>query len=337
MTLVELNNVTFRYHGGTGARPVLDGIDLAVEEQAVVAVVGESGCGKTTLGRLAAGLLQPTTGSVSFEGRDVRRLGRSARHAYRRGVQVVHQDPYASLNPASTIGEALAPGLRRHHVVRRGDVRAEMLRLLELVGLDATSGFLRRYPHQLSGGQRQRVVIARAISLRPRLLVADEAVSMLDVSVRVAVLDVMLALRQELGASYLFVSHDFGVVRYFAAGGRVVVMFYGVIVEDGPADQVIGRPQHPYSWVLLESIPLPDPRRARARHPGHTVAVDGAPAARGCVFSARCPFAEAACREQRPPLVDLGAGHRVACFFPERVPRLSAASPTGNRADGGVS
>ena len=325
MSLLEVANVSHRYQTTTGPRPVLDQVGLELGAGEILAIVGESGCGKTTLGRLVARLAKPTAGEVRFDGRDIWGLKGRELAAYRRAVQVVQQDPYGSLNPGLTIRASLAPALRHHHIVPRDQLREELLRLLQVVGLDATDDFLRRYPHQLSGGQRQRVAIARAISLRPRLIVADEAVSMLDVSMRVSVLDLMLSLRSGSDLAYLFVSHDFGVVRYFTRGGRVLVMFYGVVVEEGPAEDVIARPRHPYTYLLRQAIPIADPEQAqRNRAEDVHERTEGEPANTGCVFANRCPFAEAVCRTTRPPLVEQASGHLAACLFPERVPDLRA-------------
>lgn len=330
MTLLSVENVTHWYPTTTSELPVLNGVSLEVEAGTVVAVVGESGCGKTTLGRLAVGLVRPTEGHVRYEGRDIWSLSGREWSAYRRSVQVVHQDPYASLNPGLTVEDTLKAGLLHHNVVRRRDLRQELFRLLDLVDLEPTPAFLRRYPHQLSGGQRQRLVIARAMGLRPRLVVADEAVSMLDVSMRVSVLDLLLSLRSEQKLAYIFISHDFGVVRYFSRAGRIVVMFFGVIVEEGPADTIISHPRHPYTFLLLDAIPVPDPKLARRRRTEETKKaeerVTAEPSPRGCVFSNRCPFVEDKCRVEAPPLVETTPGplHRVACWFPDRVPDLLA-------------
>jgi oligopeptide/dipeptide ABC transporter ATP-binding protein len=307
---------------------VLNSVSLDVDPGSVVAVVGESGCGKTTLGRLVVGLVKPLAGEVRYEGKDIWSLNHKEWDIYRRSVQVIHQDPYASLNPGLTVEDTLKAGLLYHNLVRRRDLRAELFRLLDMVDLEATPTFLRRYPHQLSGGQRQRLVIARAMGLQPRLVVADEAVSMLDVSMRVSVLDLLLSLRSEQQLAYVFISHDFGVVRYFSRTGRIVVMFFGVIVEEGPAETVISHPRHPYTFLLLDAIPVPDPRLAHRRRTEATTKaeerVTGEPSAVGCVFSNRCPFVEDKCRSEVPPLAEItpGPGHRVACWFPDRVPDL---------------
>jgi oligopeptide/dipeptide ABC transporter ATP-binding protein len=328
MSLLEVADVTHRY-GGTKARAALNNVSVVVSRGEVVAVVGESGCGKTTLGKLAAGFLRPTAGTVSFEDRDIWSLKGKDYKTWRRSVQMVHQDPYSSLNPGLTIAGTLRPALLLHKLAGRRGVQDEMLRTLALVGLDATPSFLRRYPHQLSGGQRQRVAIARAMSLRPRLIIADEVTSMLDVSLRVAILDLLLSFRKgdtvDGMITYLFISHDFGVVRYFSRGGRIIVMFYGVVVEEGPTEDVISYPCHPYTYLLLEAIPVPDPDVTEHRVGPESLMEqsEGEPSPTGCVFSNRCPFAEARCHGSQPSLTEVRAAHRTACFFPERVPTVS--------------
>ena len=322
MSLLEVRHVTHRYDNG--ARPVLDDVSLGVDEGEIVAVVGESGCGKTTLGRLVAGLAEPTGGTIAFDDADITQLRGRRRKEWRRQVQLVHQDPYGSLNPGLTIGSTLAPGLLEHKLANWRTVNKEMLRLLQQVGLDATPSFLQRYPHQLSGGQRQRLSIARAISLQPRMIVADEVTSMLDVSMRVAILDLLLSFQRERGIGYMFISHDFGVVRYFAQGGRIAVMFFGSIVEEGPVEELITTPKHPYTHMLLEAIPVPDPALVRAREAEETDAerLVGEPATQGCVFANRCPLVQDVCRRSAPPLVAVEGRHRAACFFSDEVPPL---------------
>lgn len=323
MSLLDVQNVTHTYATGTG-RPVLHDVNLSTNEGEIVALVGESGCGKTTLGRLIAGLHEPSTGSISFEGSDIAQLHGRRRKDWRRHVQMVHQDPYGSLNPGLTIGSTLAPGLLQHKLASRRTVQPEMIKLLQQVGLDATPVFLQRYPHQLSGGQRQRVSIARAISLQPKLIVADEVTSMLDVSMRVAILDLLLSFQRDRGIGYVFISHDFGVVRYFAQGGRIAVMFYGYIVEEGPVEDLIKTPSHPYTHMLLQAIPVPDPVLVRKRdeEDNNPERLVGEPATKGCVFANRCPLVQEVCRKEAPPLKDIGGGHRTACFFSDEIPPL---------------
>jgi len=338
MTLMEVVAVR-HWYGRERRRPVLNGVDLTVERQEIVAVVGESGCGKTTLGRVIAGLLRPAEGTVRYAGRSIDSLKGKDAKAWRRSVQMVHQDPYASLNPGLSVASTLGPALLRHGFVTRRRLEERLVAILRQVGLEGTSEFLARYPHQLSGGQRQRLAIARAISLQPKLIIADEVTSMLDVSMRVAILDLLLSFRDSDGVAIILISHDLGVVRYMAQGGRVLVMFYGVVVEEGPTEEVIRNPRHPYTQVLLDALPVPDPVAARA-HSEETamrtaLAVEGQPAESGCVFANRCSFVEDRCREGQPQLRDLGGGHRTACLFPERVPQPSyrrGRSVTGGQA-----
>lgn len=326
--LVEVQDVShyFRDQG----RPAVEKVNLRIADGEIVAVVGESGCGKSTLGRICCGIIEPTEGTVRFRNQPVDTMSRRELSAFRRRVQMVHQDPFASLNPSLPLRTTLGYAVSHHKLVKRREVDDFLIDLLRRVGLDASREFLERYPHQLSGGQRQRVAIARAVSLNPNLIVADEAVSMLDVSMRVSLLDLMLGFQQNGAVAYIFVSHDLGVVRYFACEGRLAVMFYGVIVEEGPTEEVVTRPSHPYTCSLLESLPVPDPRRARLRRENEeatqfkaTEAMAAAPDDVGCVFRHRCPLAQERCK-QAPPLSDLGATHRAACWFPDQVAELAA-------------
>lgn len=329
MSLLSVEHVTHRYQTARDDRPVLQDVSVEIEPGQILAVVGESGCGKTTLGRAITGLIQPAAGTVSFEGDDIWQLRGAGYRRYRRSVQLIHQDPYAALNPGLTVEETIAGGLRHQRIVPRREVRGEVQRLLGLAGLDTSRDFMQRYPHQLSGGQRQRLVIARAMALRPSLLVADEAVSMLDVSMRISILDLLKSLGTSHGLAYLFISHDFGVVRYFAGGGRIIVMFFGVVVESGPVEEVIARPRHPYTYLLLDAIPEPDPRLARRRRSEATriaaERIEAHPAEVGCVFANRCPFVRDRCHQDRPPSlpVEGAEGHWSACWYPEMVPAVA--------------
>ena len=338
MSLLSVDHVTHRYPTARDDRPVLNDVSVDIEPGQILAVVGESGCGKTTLGRMITGLARPLAGTVSFEGDDIWAIKGSAYQNYRRSVQLIHQDPYGALNPGLTVEEAIAGGLRHQRIVPRREIRGEVQRLLGLAGLDAGQAFLDRYPHQLSGGQRQRLVIARAMALRPSLLIADEAVSMLDVSMRISILDLLKELGRSNGLAYVFISHDFGVVRYFATGGRIIVMFFGVVVESGPVEQVIARPRHPYTYLLLDAIPQPDPRLARWRRSEATriatERVEAKPADSGCVFANRCPFVQDRCRREKPPEmpVDGVAGRQSACWYPELVPAMTQTATEAGTA-----
>lgn len=311
--LLSLKGVGYSY-GGEERGKVLSDVSIDVGVAEVVAVVGESGCGKTTLGKVVVGLLRSQWGEVLFEGRNVASLSGRARRMWRRSVQVVQQDPYASLNPGLTIGKTLSGGLKCYHIVRRRDVEEEVFRLLELVGLEGTAEFTRRFPHQLSGGQRQRVAIARALSVQPKLIVADEVTSMLDVSMRVAILDLLLSIRDKLGVGCMFISHDLGVVRYVAREGRTVVMFFGSVVEVGPTEDVIRFPLHPYTWSLVEAVPVPDPVEARRRRGRQgALKLEGGASSGGCVFAMRCPFVVDRCRREVPMLSEVSPGRFVRC------------------------
>jgi len=285
-------------------------VSLAIETGETFGLVGESGCGKSTLGRLIVGLGAPDRGRITFRDQDIYLGNRRELRALRRQIQMVFQDPYSSLNPRMTIGQALAEPLRVHRVVPAREVAAEVDRLLAQVGLSA--GYAQRYPFELSGGQRQRVAIARALSVRPAVLVADEAVSGLDVSIQAQVLNLLVELRDRLGLTMVFISHDLGVVEYLST--RIAVMYLGRILELGPASAVFRRAGHPYTQALIRAIPAPDPARKTMREAvsGDLPSPVNPPS--GCVFRTRCPKAQEICATM-PPRVALGQGHWAACHF----------------------
>lgn len=326
--LLEIRDlkVHFPIGGGLLHRPVglvraVDGVSLSIEEGEVVAVVGESGCGKTTLARSVLGLNSPTSGVIRFRGNDVSVQSATRRSLYRRQVQMVFQDPFDSLNPRKTVLQTLAQPLRIHGIVPAQGLRAEAMRLLELVGLSPPGLYLDRYPHQFSGGQRQRICIARAIAVRPSLVVADEAVSALDISIRAQILTLMRRLQHELGLSYLFITHDLGVVRSLC--DRVVVMYLGQVVEEGLTEDLFARPLHPYTNALLAACPLPDPARARARKraplSGDVPSPVDPPS--GCRFHPRCPVARDICSREVPAARDFDREHRSACHYAHEADR----------------
>lgn len=298
--------------GKGAALHAVSGVDLAVYEGETLALVGESGCGKSTLGRLLLGLLLPTQGQVFFDGQDLASLPPARLRALRRQMQLVFQDTAAALNPRWTVGQSLAEPLRIHNLCPRGEYAARGAALLTQVGL--APDLLDRYPHQLSGGQRQRVGLARALALSPRLVVCDEPVSALDVSVQAQMLNLLADLQRAQGLTYVLISHDLGVVRHSA--DRVCVMFLGRVCEVGPTQALFSAPRHPYTKFLLDSVPRPDPTRRGESGPplaGEIPSPVHPPS--GCRFRTRCPYAQDICAQTVPPLT--GAGdHQAACHFP---------------------
>ncbi len=311
--LLEVAGLKVHFPGGRGPIRAVDGVDFVVREGETLGLVGESGCGKSTTARALVGLVPATAGRAELDGRSL--LGRQ-RKSLRRRIQMVFQDPYASLDPRQTVGDILREPLEIHGL---GDRRERRLRTIELmlqVGLDPR--FLNRYPHEFSGGQRQRIGIARALALRPDLLLLDEPVSALDVSIQAQILNLLSGLRRELGLSYLFIAHDLSVVRHLA--DRVAVMYLGRIVEIGPKAAVFDRPRHPYTKALLSAVPVPDPEVEARRE---RVFLEGDPPSpdrekKGCAFASRCPLATERCRREEPmllPRTGLGReSRRVACF-----------------------
>ncbi|MFN2534870.1 MAG: ABC transporter ATP-binding protein [Pseudonocardiaceae bacterium] len=296
-----------------GAVRAVDGLDFDVLRRETLALVGESGCGKTTTGRLLTRLLEPTAGSIVFDGRDITHLSVRRMRPLRRDIQMIFQDPYSSLNPRHTVGTIVAAPFRIQRGDPPGGVRAAVQELLELVGLNPEH--YNRYPHEFSGGQRQRIGIARTLALRPKLIVADEPVSALDVSIQAQVINLLEDLQDELGLTYLLIAHDLSVVRHVS--DRVAVMYLGKIVELGARDAVYSQPRHPYTVALLSAVPVPDPARRSRRIllTGDVPSPLNPPAA--CRFHTRCWKAQEVCRTEEPPLAELVPGHRVACHFPE--------------------
>ncbi|CDR01296.1 ABC transporter ATP-binding protein [Streptomyces iranensis] len=312
----------FPVRGGAAGRrgPVVhavDGVSLEVRRGETLGVVGESGCGKSTLGRCLVRLGEVTSGRIEFEGQDITRLSRRRLRPVRPGLQMVFQDPYTSLNPRRTVGEIVAEPLLVHRRGTHAEIRATVADILDRVGLTAEQAD--RYPHEFSGGMRQRVGIARSLALEPRLIVADEPVSALDVSIQAQVLNLFADLQEQLGLTYLFVAHDLGVVR--RVSNRIAVMYLGRVVELGPADRVYSTPAHPYTQALLSAVPRIDdgtpaqtPTRERIVLSGDVPNPIDLPS--GCTFHPRCPFARDNCRTERPPLSVDATGRQVACHYP---------------------
>jgi oligopeptide/dipeptide ABC transporter ATP-binding protein len=293
----------------------VDGVDLTLNQNETVALVGESGSGKSTLGLLILGLHRPTEGQVVWGDRPLSQLTKAEQKQFRRSVQVVFQDPYGSLNPRMTVRQIIERPLKLHNVVPRTEIGDEIVRLIEFVGLKPAAAYLDRFPHEFSGGQRQRIAIARALALRPRVIVADEPVSALDVSVRAQVLTLFENLRRDFKITTLFTTHDLGVVRYIA--DRVVVMYLGKIVESAPNQIFFENAHHPYSRMLLGAALSPNPD---ANLQARTIAVTGEPPSpvdppSGCRFRTRCAFAFNRCEHGEPPLRAIGDGHRAACHL----------------------
>jgi peptide/nickel transport system ATP-binding protein/oligopeptide transport system ATP-binding protein len=311
--LLELTGVakSFPSRDGRGTVKAVDGVTLHVMAGETFGIVGESGCGKSTLARLMLRLIEPSAGAVRFDGVDLLALDRRALRARRRHMQLVFQDPYASLDPRMTVGAIVAEPLVIHGVGDRAARRARVAALLALVGLEADA--VTRYPHEFSGGQRQRIGIARAIALEPKLVVADEPVSALDVSVQSQILNLLVGLKGRLGLSYVFISHDLAVIEYMS--DRVAVMYLGRVVEQAPTDELFRAPAHPYTQGLLAAIPDPDPGHER----GPAAIIGDIPSPEhppfGCPFHPRCPRAIERCRSEPPGLRPIGPNHLAACHL----------------------
>ena len=325
--ILKATGLTKHFPTAGGLVRAVTDVDLTLTAGETLALVGESGCGKSTIGRLILRLIEPTSGRVEIDGKDLFALNPRALRALRRDAQIIFQDPYGSLNPRMTVGAMLAEPLRLHGLAKGRAVEGAVADLMRLVGLQPDQA--NRYPHEFSGGQRQRVGIARALAVEPRIIVCDEAVSALDVSIQAQIVNLLADLRQARGLSYLFISHDLAIVRHIA--NRVAVLYLGRIVELAPATALFAAPRHPYTRALLSAIPAPDPgvRRERTLLTGEPPSPINLPD--GCAFHPRCPFAIERCRTETPTLT--GDGHGTACHLWPTLPPLPAvaaeAEPSG--------
>jgi oligopeptide transport system ATP-binding protein len=299
-----------------GAVRAVDGVSFDVKRGETLGLVGESGCGKSTTGRTILQLYKPTDGSVIFEGTELVKLKGEQMRQMRRKMQMIFQDPYASLNPRMTVAQLVGEPLMVHSVATGAEINERVAHLLELVNLNPA--FASRYPHEFSGGQRQRIGVARALALQPSFIICDEPISALDVSIQAQVVNLLEDLQEQFNLTYLFIAHDLSMVKHIS--DRVAVMYLGVIVELASRDELYAKPLHPYTQALLSAVPIPDPiadaKRKRTILQGDVPSPANPPS--GCRFRTRCPIAEAVCAETRPEFREIRPGHFVACFFAER-------------------
>ncbi len=326
MSLIELKNVSVGFASRGKKKDVVNALvdmNLSIDEGEIIAVVGESGCGKTTLGKVITDIYQPSSGEVLYNGKNVHKLSKKEYQEYRLGVQMVHQDSYAALNPNKTIAQSLVLPLLRHKLAKNTEEALKILfEYFNEVGLNPPEMFLEKYPHQLSGGQRQRILLARALSVRPKLIVADEPVSMVDVSLRISLLNLMAKMNQKYKISFLYITHDLGTARYIASHGRIVVMYLGKMIESNNIQQAISKPMHPYFQALIAAVPEADPsyRDEYAKKlPLRSLDLpDLLNLPSGCKFHPRCPYYNEVCVGKEPELRELGGGI-VACHFAEEI------------------
>ena len=337
-TPIELEHVSRFYGSGSQQVRAVDDVSFTIRPGETLCLVGESGCGKSTTGRMMAGLLEPSEGRVLYGGTEVGSLTDEERRSFRRAVQIIHQDPYASLNPIRNVTQILRAPLQRHKLVKsRSELKSRLRELLETVGLTPPEDFLKKHPHQLSGGQRQRVSVARALTVNPEVIVADEPVSMVEVSLRIGLLNMLLSLQRDLGVAFLFITHDLAVAKHFSWDGRIGVMYLGRMVELGSTQRLVKEPAHPYTRALISALPEADPEltrnkeRLRLRSPDIPSLLN-LPA--GCPFHPRCPmYEEGLCDTDRPAedavVIDR---HLAACYVAAREFGQEDRIPESSRA-----
>ncbi len=322
--LLEVKDLVkhFPVRGGVFSRVhsyvrAVDGISFSIAEGETLGLVGESGCGKSTAGRAILRLIEPTSGEVKYKGTDILSLNREKMRQLRREMQIIFQDPYASLNPRMTVGSIVGEPLTIHHIAKGKEREEKVAAILQKVGLRPEH--MRRYPHEFSGGQRQRIGIARALALNPKIIIADEPVSALDVSIQAQVINLLQDLQKEFGIAYLVISHDLSVVQHIC--DRIAVMYLGLIVEIADADELIMSPRHPYTEALLSAVPIPDPsasgKKERIILRGDVPSPVNPPS--GCRFHTRCPYKEDKCVSEVPSLHPVNGGHLTACHFAEKI------------------
>ncbi|MDQ8727446.1 oligopeptide/dipeptide ABC transporter ATP-binding protein [Bradyrhizobium sp. LHD-71] len=312
---LELRNLSkhfsVRTDQGKATVRAVEGVNLEIPAGQTVALVGESGCGKTTIAKLALMLEQPSSGAVNFDGKSLGEMSRSEIKDYRRQVQAVFQDPYASLNPRLTVRRIITEPILAHYSPDRVTLNARVAELLEIVGLPAAAADL--YPHEFSGGQRQRIAIARALALNPKIIILDEPISALDVSIRAQVLNLLMDIQEKFGLTYLLIAHDLALVEHLST--RVAVIYLGSVVECGPSEQIFSAPQHPYTQALLNAVPRPDPDYVPKAADGFDDTGSALEPPSGCKFHPRCPYAMAVCKIDNPPLLKLPDGREAACHL----------------------
>lgn len=308
----------------------VDGLTFNIERGETLGLVGESGCGKSTTGRAILQLYTPTAGEVLFDGKDLCKMGPKELHEQRRNLQMIFQDPYASLNPRMTVNDIISEPLKVHKLASGIQAQRRVQELMEIVGLDPR--FIRRYPHEFSGGQRQRIGIARALACNPKFIVCDEPISALDVSIQAQIMNLLEDLQQEFGLTYLFIAHDLAAVRHIST--RIAVMYLGNMVELATGEDLYERPSHPYTRALISAVPIPDPEveetRERIVLEGDVPSPINPPS--GCVFHTRCPFAWERCKKEKPAFHDIAQGHFVRCHLveePERAPGIISPASSG--------